>query len=379
MKELTHSQKQVRDTYIKHKNASKVAEVLDMQISSVLKALGSCAINLGVFDADYANSFSLPGAVTDRATTHVRFDKDGKEVRNIWYKEKFPNSNIDIIIDALKERIPVNMSNIAPPTKFEKNTMLEINLADMHIGVMCWKEETGDRNFNLGIAKTLYLQSVRETLERTGKVGLIRLVLLGDITHSDGLEAFTPESHHVLDVDSRWDKILKSTIDIIVSAVELSSSYAKKVEVYTLRGNHDKNASIGLRHILGAYFRSSKNITIDMSPSKMRCCVFGSSASAYVHGDRTNINRVASDLLTWIARNDVVGVRDFYVTQGHLHKEEVHDVNGVRCEIMPTLMAKDAFASCGNWSSKRALISRIFDKERGLLQSIIVTPRQLGL
>lgn len=116
-----------------------------------------------------------------------------------------------------------------------------------------------------------------------------------------------------------------------------------------------------------------------MSPAKMRFDIFGLSAFGNAHGDQTKTERLAMDLMTWVARNDHRGLRDFYIRQGHKHTEEKRDVGGVLCETYPTIFPKDAFAGGGNWSSKRSLISNVFDREKGLINSYIVTPRQIGL
>lgn len=374
----TDLQIQAKNLFNELKSIPQVAERMGATNNNVLKHIARYAINQGLLD-DGVGGHHEPGFATYATSKLIKHAPNDEGRVMTWYKDKINHAYINELAEYLEDRIPCSPADITVPVLFDEDLMLELIIADAHIGAMCWKAETGDSNYDLKTASKLYLSAVKATLERHGHVKEIRLVLLGDITHTNGIKALTPASLHPLDVDSRWPKIMSATRDILYSVIEMCANYCEKIKVYVIQGNHDEDAAFSFQLILDAYFRLINNIDIDMSPAKTRFDTFGVSAFAYAHGDKTKLERIAGDLLTWIARNDITGVRDFYAKQGHLHSEKKLDINGVICEVITTMFPLDSFASGGNWSSKRALISSVYHRNKGLVTQHIVTPRQLDL
>jgi hypothetical protein len=205
------------------------------------------------------------------------------------------------------------------------------------------------------------------------------LVLYGDNFHADFFNSVTEKSRNPLDVDSRYPKMIFSGADTFISAIEIAAANSNHVRVIVLYGNHDTQTSVNLQLILHTHFRLADpgRVTIDLSPSRARYHVWGCTAQLFCHGDGTKPERMASDIMRYVAENDITGVREYRANQAHLHREEVRDINGVIYECKPSPVARDSYAAGALYNSRRACVASMFHRKYGELSRYTVTPRML--
>lgn len=312
------------------------------------------------------------GMMLNAASIHV--SKDGST--SGWYKGISFKSEIDAISDYLKTRTPVSKFSVNKPVKFDENHQLEWTLADLHFGLLSWGKETG-ANYDMRIARELVLDSAADIFSRSGKVKETVLVLMGDNFHADSTENQTRKSHHALDVDSRYQKIIPCGVDTFASAIEICLAHSEKVKVIVLYGNHDETTSQILPWILHYYFLQNPRVEVDLSPTKGRFNFWGVNATIYYHGDTTKPDRICAELMQYIAQNDMTGFRFFHAKQAHLHKETHDDINGVSFERVPSPVAKDSFAAGNSYGSRRATVATVYHKEGGEVYRVPVTVQGL--
>ena len=343
----------------------ETAKVLNIGISSVRKHLW-LAHRKGL---NFNNT-------EEYSTVKVSSYTNSKGTTQEWKQQLSKPKTNDDVLTYLATRTPINKFKIAPPQGVDENVQLEWTLADAHYGMLAWGEECGE-DYDLNIARELILDSASDIFRRSGKVKETVLVLMGDNFHADSTENQTRKSHHSLDVDSRYPKIIMSGVDTFASAIETCLRYSEKVKVIVLYGNHDESSSMTLPIILHYYFLKNKRVIIDLGKSKNRFHFWGANATIYAHGDTTKPDRLCAELMQYIATNDMYGMRFFHAKQAHLHKEEIMDINGVVFERVPSPVAKDSFASAGSYGSRRATVATMYHKNYGEEDRYTITPLSL--
>lgn len=368
--DLTDRQLEVYEEYLKSGGKEKeTAEKLNISITNLRKTLYYCArkgkhITPDTFCPDAPAGFGM-----FLTTIH---SKDGKIVER-WDRARPMGANLDAAIEYLSHRTPINSFTARPPIGFDHQTMLEWTLADLHFGMHAWGRESGE-DYDIKIARELVLDSGSDIFSRSGKVKRATLVLTGDNIHSDFKSNHTEKSGHPLDVDGRYNKVVETAIDVFLTVIEMTMQYAEEVHVIVMYGNHDGHSSVWLQYLLHFSFRHDARVKVDLSPAKERFNFWGCSGFIYHHGDGTKPERICSDLMQHIAMNDIQGVRFFHAKQGHLHKEEIKDINGVTFEYIPSPVARDCFASGASYRSKRATVATIFHSEIGECDRYTITP-----
>lgn len=376
MQNLTESQERVYKSWFENNcSESKTSKALDMSLSALKKHLYLIArkglkINSEAF-------CDLAPAGWGNFMSTIQSNSAGELVQR-WDRVKPIQENSEQLFNYLKTRIPVNKLKIKSPKKPDPKIQLEWTLADLHFGMLAWGKETGT-DYDMEIARELLLDTASDIFARSGEVKETVLVLLGDNFHSDFYESKTEQSGNILDVDSRFPKMIKSGIDTYISAIETCLNYSGKVKVIVLYGNHDKQTSTILPYILWAYFRNDKRIEVDLSPEKAHYNYWGCTATMYHHGDNTKKQRLCSNFLLEIAKNRNDNPEFFYVKQGHFHHEVVEDVNGVIYETVPSPMAKDGFSAAAGYTAKRATVATAYHYDYGEQWRYSITPYALEM
>ena len=120
-------------------------------------------------------------------------------------------------------------------------------LTDFHLGMLAWHRETG-ADWDLDIARRILIEMFRYGIEHSppAKVGF--LGQLGDFMHYDSLESVTPTSKHILDADSRPDKMVSIGYQTLRIVIDMMLQKYEQVHVLMAEGNHDPNGSVHMRN-----------------------------------------------------------------------------------------------------------------------------------
>ena len=377
MSEPSTAQIRAHEAYMANgQNAPKTAKALGMALGALKKNLFSGHLNGLTIPTEYCKHLPI-GLELSAASIHV--SKDGQT--SGWYKGTAFKQTQEELFTYLKKRVPTSDVKLKPVVDCDPEIQLEITLADLHFGMLAWNAETGGGDYDINIARQLVTESMIDIFSTTGNVEETVLVLMGDNFHTDFFSAKTEGHGHSLDVDSRYPKMIFTGAETFLTAIEICKRFSKRVKVIVLYGNHDIQTSVNLQALLYFHYLDRpgcEDITVDVSPSKHRYNIWGISATEYTHGNGTNKFRLSSDIVQHIATHDITGVREFYAKQAHLHKEHVEDINGVTFEIVPSPVAKDAYAAGAHYSSKRAIIATEYHKRFGYLERHRITPRKLA-
>lgn len=257
---------------------------------------------------------------------------------------------MEAAIAAMGEDLP-RMAFARPPAACNTDLLNCYVVTDYHLGLLSWHEETG-ADYDLSIAEQQLVAwfATAITMAPDAEVGVF--AQLGDYLHWDGLDAVTPASKHLLDADTRFQKLVRVAIRVTRRVVDMLLTKHQKVHVLMAEGNHDTASSIWLREWFSAIYENEPRITVDRSPDPYYCVEHGQTSLFFHHGHK---KKPASVSDVFVAKfRDVFGrTQHSYAHLGHLHHVDIKENNLMIVEQHRTLAAPDAYASRGGWISGR--------------------------
>lgn len=327
----------------------KAAEHLGIHIRTLRKRKSALARKGWSPEHDLTHAvpdgFHLKGAST--------LYKDGVQVMQ-WVKSSIDHERqrelMQSAIEAMGEDLP-RLSVTTPPAACNSDLLNCYVLTDYHLGMLSWHEETG-ADYDLGIAEQQLLAWFATSISMAPDAEIGVFAQLGDYLHWDGLDAVTPASKHLLDADTRFQKLVRVAIRVTRRVVDMLLTKHQRVHVLMAEGNHDTASSIWLREWFSAIYENEPRITVDRSPDPYYCVEHGQTSLFFHHGHKKKPTAVSD---VFVAKfRDVFGrTKHSYAHLGHLHHVDVKENNLMIVEQHRTLAAPDAYASRGEWMSGR--------------------------
>lgn len=254
-----------------------------------------------------------------------------------------------------------NSLKITPETR--SNLLTVYPLPDWHIGLLSWRHET-DVDWDLSIAKKVLSRTTDRLFQLTPASETAVLLGLGDLLHSDGYENLTPTSKHILDVDGRWPKVLRTAIWLLIDTCERALCQHEKVIIRILPGNHDQESAIAVSMALGMYYHNHPRVTVDDSASRFWWFEYGATLLGATHGDKAKMR----DLPLLMAQRcpEAWGRTKFrHIFTGHIHTQTGIEETGVTVESFRTPVAPDSYHANMGYNAGRTMTAITYDREYG--------------
>lgn len=298
--------------------------------------------------------------------TSTLYGADGK-AKLQWVKTQADQEKLEAMqraaLAAMCEEIRPLARVKLPAAKLDDNLLSVYTLTDCHIGMLAWDKETG-ADWDLTIAESCLAGTLIRMIDAApaSKDGLVNE--LGDFEHFDSLTPTTPTNHHVLDADSRFQKMIQTSVRILRRVIEHALTKHRMVYVQIKEGNHDPAASAWKRVMFSMLYADNPRVKIDMSPNPYTVHVHGKTLLGFYHG---HLAKLANLPLLYAARFPVEwGSTEYrYIHTGHKHHVEEKEHPGINVIQHPTLAAPDAYAARGGWISKRQATSMTYHRETG--------------
>lgn len=249
--------------------------------------------------------------------------------------------------------------------------ILEINLPDLHMGSMSWREETGE-DYDIHIARQRFIHCMLDIIDRCKNRTFKKIVFitLGDVLHIDN-NVQTTTKGTFQQADGRIAKIAIACADILIDAISMLSDIAPVEVIYT-EGNHDSVSGFMLLLACSKAFLNNEYVKFDIKPNPRKSRLFGNALVGWVHGDMNK-----KYIGTWIldeAKEEYGKSKFVEVHVGHLHTENTKElamteevVSGVMIRHLPNI------ASASYWEHKegypknpKAVISYVWSETIGL-------------
>lgn len=264
--------------------------------------------------------------------------------------------------------------------RVQGSKLAEVNIADLHLGKLCWHGDTPE-NYDNKIAQELFYTIVAEIAERLRKepIEKILFVWANDFFNSDN-EQKTTTAGTPQDTDVRNKKMFNIGWEMLVRAIEMLSEIAPVKTFYT-PSNHDEETAYHAIGVLKAWFRNDPNVTVDLDAYPRKYELYGNTLIGFTHGDKENdkgskekASRLAS--LMPIEARTLWGQARFYeMHSAHLHSEQATaEINGVIVRRISTPTALDTYhVTHGYMGAVRKAQTFLYDREWGMTD-IINTP-----
>lgn len=307
--------------------------------------------------------------------------KGGKKL--IMYQSKLtvrPNAK-GISFDRI-DKLFKSLERKSQPIKLKNSPIIdgvdvEINIADLHIGKLCWDKETGTC-FNIKIAEKIFSDILSDIVceIRQLPVSQIYFVWSNDFFNTDTTEN-TATAGTRQDNDGRWAQIFDAGTELLTRAILTLRDIAPITTFYT-PSNHDVMTGYHAVKFIEAYFKNDANVFVDTSPSARKYYILGNTLVGYCHGDKEGGNgtkerasRLASCMPIeapelWAK----AATREFHT--GHLHSEQmIQEINGVIVRRISSPTASDAWhTTSGFIGAVRKAQTFVYHPTRGQIRII---------
>ncbi len=349
---------------------AEIGKITDKRIKTLQDLVKECQIDLNEWQIDRWVCNKWEVGAKDKAKQLIV--KPLFQIK-VWLSRNKP------VIDytAFKSSVIKDMQKHSPKypkIKYPKSepNLLEINLADLHLGKLAWDEETGT-NFDLPIAENDFDKTVDKLIIQSQPYNIDRvLFIVGNDFFNVDNSRNTTTNNTPQDEDTRWHKTFNRGRLLIVKQVDKLTAIAP-VDLVIVPGNHDTERAFYLGEALACWYRNCKDVTVDNAPKPRKYYRYGSNLIGYTHGNEEKVLDLpvimASEVPQLWAETKY---REWHL--GHIHqKKEIKWIStqehkGTTIRYMRSLSGTDA------WHNKKGYINNvragegfIWNKDNGLI------------
>lgn len=275
-----------------------------------------------------------------------------------WLKTKeasifIKNKEGIISFDEMRAKFITEMSNYSPTYKKVKRKpitdkhLLVIDIADLHIGKLADKSETGD-SYNSDIGVKRALEGVNGILSKAKgfPIDKILFIIGNDVLHIDNANKST-SAGTTQDVDGMWYRNYEIARDLYIKIIEMLVNVAD-VHIVHNPSNHDYISGFMLADSIFCWFRKHKNITFDVSNAHRKYFIYGKNLIGSSHGDGA---KMADMPLLMANEAPLQWANTFYryIYLHHIHHKDVtkfksgKDYQGVTVEYLRSPSGTDSW------------------------------------
>lgn len=321
-----------------------------------------------------SGSFPAPDGMFVRSVSTLVDGQTGN-VKQQWVKsDKLKEDLFNAMVEASKragaditpiERIPA-------PFSVDSDLCTLYTITDYHVGMLAWAKETGEA-WDLKIAEQVLMDVFKRMVECSPRSAVGVVNFLGDLLHFDSLKPITPEHGHLLDADSRYQKVVHICIKLVRAVIEMALTKHDTVHVLANEGNHDPTGSVWMRVFLPLLYADNPCVTFEHSPLPYVIYEWGNTLLAFSHG---HMAKKESLPLLFAAKFPQEWGRTTkrYAHTGHMHHVDIKEHPGMKVEQHATLAAPDAYAARGGWFSERQAAAITYSKRTGETARQTYTP-----
>lgn len=249
------------------------------------------------------------------------------------------------------------------PTCLDSDLLVVYPVADPHVGMYSWREETGE-DYDVKIAEEVHVRAVRKLVQVAPAAATALVVGLGDWFHCDGNSARTSRSGNPLDTDTRFALVLRVGLRMFRAMIEEALGKHERVHVIVEIGNHDDLSSIMLAMALEAFYSRNPRVHVDTSPAPFHWFRFGKNLFGTTHGGAAKPEQLPG-IMAFDRAEDWGQTQHRKWLVGHVHQTQRREFPGVTVEHYRTLAGRDAWANGEGHRSGRSMQLEAYHREFG--------------
>ena len=350
-------------------------------IKTLSELLAACEVDLDIWQVKEhtVNKWDTTSMKGDAPQTIQNFQVKARLEKNlVASKEKAIG---EIFIDMVKNYMPSRLEVPIKPKTTVENNLFEITLFDLHMGKLCWKNETGE-NYDLKIASKRFLTTIRTLIDRAKGFEYSRILfpIGSDFFNTDTIlnttTAGTPQ-----DEDARWKKTFSLGIRLVVDAINMLKQTGVPVDVMGIAGNHDLERSYYLGACLEAWFNNDSQVHINNEAPLRKYYRFGKVLLGLTHGSEEKESSLSMLMANDVESKSMWGETLYHEWHlGHIHRKRTvkyttldasrvtNEELGVTVRYLSSLTGTDAWHfSKGFIGATKAGEAFIWNDEAGLV------------
>ena len=368
------------------KTQNQIAQKVDVHprtVRKIKKRVMDRAATKG-FSPEYDIRHKIPDNLILKGTsTLYKKDENGNTIKALeWIKTNQDAQNmVEVmqgVLDALREDIPQNPNNVSSKPKSLNSDLLNLHIiADYHLGMFAWHELNGeDGDWTTAKAEKFIVEWFRQSIEQAPNAEIGLLCNLGDFFTSDSTDPVTPASKHLLDVDVKFQQMIRIGTRVLRQVVEMMREKYEKVYFYNVAGNHDFSSTMWLKEFFYQFYENCDDVIVDRSGDIYHAFQHGDVSLFFHHGHKKNVANVA-DVFAAKFR-DMFGRTKFsYAHTGHFHHNAQKENNLMNVEQHRTMIPTDAYASNGGYLSGRSAYVITYHQKYGEVARINIGARMV--
>lgn len=289
----------------------------------------------------------------------------------VWFRRKAPDQlGAEQVLDGLRKystvarKIPYRVDNSTP------RRSLEMCIMDPHYGMRCHRPGS-DHAWSLDECEEVYMWAVNKLLQLSNNYFPVEEIVFpfgNDYMHHDSVHHATTAGTPQPEAES-YHYVYERGITLAVTAIDRLLEVAP-VKIYQIPGNHDRQSSFTLGHILKAYYRNNSNVTVDASSSPYKFHRYGTNLIGYEHGHSVAQVRLAALMANECPKDwSETSYREWHCGDQHRKgsgKPSSFEEQGVSVEYLPGLTPPNEWhrLKSYNWQ-KRGALAYVWDYHTG--------------
>lgn len=300
------------------------------------------------------------------------------DVKHYWYKGENFSINVKNAMSSytdVKDMIVEEMKAHAPKydtIKRDKHTsphLLVVDPADIHIGKLAVKSETGDE-YNTEIAVSRVSSAVSDIVVKAQgfNIDKVMYVIGNDILHTDTTRRTTTAGTNQ-DTTGMWHENFLIAKRLHISVIEMLMQVADVYVQYD-PSNHDYMSGFFLADTISSWFSNSKQVTFNASIAHRKYFRYHNNLIGTTHGDGAKETDLAL-LMAHETGSDWSQCKHKYFYTHHIHHKKSKDYMGVTVESMRSPSGTDGWHSRNGYQhSPKGVDAFIHHPEQGQVARI---------
>lgn len=304
-------------------------------------------------------------------TKYVQNYWNGKYQVKAWLSPKTTQESelIKNLLDNYQSTyVPIKKSEVISNTHWKNDSMLVLNLNDLHFDKLDLNNNTIDQRVQdyLDVLSKLTMKAYYSC-----NIEEIVFVVGNDMFNTDNIHN-TTTNHTPQQVNTNWDVAYEKVFDAMVKSINYLRNFSSKVRVVLVQGNHDRTKSYYLAHALEVYFKPDPCVIFDRTSNLKKVVTYGNSFIGFNHGNNINDKLPLAFATEFSTEWGACKYHDILLSDKHHNNEKVFKSNqtqnefqGVRVRILPSLSGTDRWHSDNLYRSRQSGIALIYDKQKG--------------
>lgn len=269
-------------------------------------------------------------------------------------------------VSAWAEELKGSVEPVEKPVRRAEELLTLYPMGDPHFGLYCWAKEVG-YDFDLGLAEQDLLSAMDYLVDRSPPSKRAVLANLGDFFHYDSMENLTPASKHVVDSDTRPQRMIEIGVRALRRCIHRLLEKHEQVEIINCPGNHDPILSRAMSVFFANMYEREPRLSVHSNPTTRFYVRHGKVLLGFVHGHQTKDSMLPGIMATERAP-DWGETKHRVFFRGHHHQDKVTDENGCKVEQVRTLAPGDAYAVGAGYLSPSDMKCIVYHADHGEIE-----------